>query len=345
MKKNGTVKPGLILLILLLFGGLVLLLAVGIGSVPIAPADTVKVLLNQFWGISPFGNPDETTVSILWKIRIPRTLLAFIAGSGLSVSGVLMQSVLKNPLASSFTLGVSSGAAFGAGIALVFGLSVFGFLTLPVFGLISGLLTVFLALGVASGLDSNLQNHSVILTGMAFSLFANAMITILMVYAQEQLQRLIFWQMGSFSMKLPEHVLILLPVVLILLLVSMGFAGQMDIMTLGDEQAMTTGIEMKRNKWILLSIGAVMTGAVVSLVGVIGFLDLFTPHMARKLVGARHKYVIPASALLGGAFMVLCDLIARTVAAPRELPVGAVTAVIGAPFFLYLFFSGKRQSI
>lgn len=321
----------------------ILVLAMGIGSVEIAPLDTANVIINKIFGAAPFGAIDEVTASILLKIRIPRTLLAYVAGSGLAVSGVMMQSVLRNPLASSFTLGVSSGAALGASIAILFGISVFGFLTLPIFGLSAGLLTVFMALGVAAKIDRNLQNNSIILTGMAFSLFANAMITIVMSLAKEQLQRLVFWQMGSFAMKTPQHMYVLLPMVLVGFLAVLRCSRQMDIMTLGDEQAQTSGVDSKGMKWFLLSLSAVITGAVVSMVGIIGFVDLFTPHAARKLFGASHKYVLPASALLGGAFMVLCDLVARTIAAPLELPVGAITSAVGAPFFIYLYFSRRKK--
>lgn len=334
-----------LLLVLVIVCVSVLMLAMGIGSVPIAPSDTANIILNKLFGLNPFGNIDELTESILLKIRIPRTLLAFLAGSGLAISGVMMQSVLRNPLASSFTLGVSSGAALGASIAILFNISVFGFLTRPVFGLVSGLITVFLALGVAVKVDRNLQNNSIILTGMAFSLFANAMITIIMALSNEQLQQLVYWQMGSFSMKTPEHALILLPIILISCLITMRCAKQMDIMTLGDEQAQTSGVEAKRMKLFLLSISTIITGVIVSMVGIIGFVDLFTPHAARKLFGASHKYVLPASALLGGAFMVLCDLVARTLVAPLELPVGAITSAIGAPFFIYLYFSRRKKTI
>jgi len=317
---------------------IILLLAMGIGSVPIAFSDTVKVIL----GLT--AHVDEMTTSILLNIRIPRTLLAFICGSGLAVSGVMMQSVLRNPLASSFTLGVSSGAALGASIGILFGISIFGFLTLPVLGLFAGLVTVFLALAVTMKIDRNLQNNSIILTGMAFSLFANSMITVIMAFSQEKLQRIVYWQMGSFAMRDSIYIFLLLPLLLISFFIALKCARQMDIMTFGDEQAQTSGVEAKNMKWLLLSLSAVMTGAIVSIVGIIGFVDLFTPHMARKLFGASHKYVIPAAALLGGAFMVLCDLIARTLVAPLELPVGAITSLIGAPFFIYLYFSKRKAA-
>ncbi|MEG1027754.1 MAG: iron ABC transporter permease [Oscillospiraceae bacterium] len=322
----------------------ILVLAMGIGSVPIAPIDCINIIIKKLFDIELFGAVNEISQSILLKIRIPRTLLAFVSGSGLAVSGVMMQSVLRNPLASSFTLGVSSGAALGASVAILFGISIFGFLTLPIFGLTAGLITVFLALGVAAKVDRNLQNNSIILTGMAFSLFANAAITIIMALSKEQLQRLVYWQMGSFATKTPSELMVLFPIIFIGCAISLRCARQMDIMTLGDEQAQTSGVEVKKMKWILLSLSAVITGSVVSLVGIIGFVDLFTPHAARKLFGASHKYVIPASVLLGGAFMVLCDLIARTIVAPLELPVGAITSAIGAPFFIYLYFSRRKKA-
>lgn len=330
---------GLLLLVLLCV--VVLILSMGIGSVNISPTDTTNIILDKLFHTAPFGAIDEVSQSILLKIRIPRTLLAFIAGGGLAVSGVIMQSILRNPLASSYTLGVSSGSALGASFAIIFSINIFGFLTLPIFGLTAGLLTVFFALGVAAKIDRNLQNNSIILTGMAFSLFANAIITIVMALSGDQLQRLVFWQMGSFAMKTPSYPMVLFPIVLVGCLIAFRCSSEMDIMTLGEEQAQSSGVAAKKMKWMLLSLGAVITGSVVSMVGIIGFVDLFTPHVARKLFGASHKYVIPASVLLGGAFMVVCDLIARTLLAPTELPVGAITAVFGAPFFIYLYFNRR----
>ena len=332
-------------IILILLCILSLTAAVGIGSIAIDPGDTLKVIAGKLFHIR-FSNPvDDTIASILLKTRIPRALLAFVSGAGLAVSGVMMQSVLQNPLASSFTLGVSSGAALGASFVIVLNITFLGFLTLPVFGLTAGIITVFLSLGVAVKVDKGLHNNSIILTGMAFSMFANAMITILMSVSKENMQRLVFWQMGSFSMRTPRDFWMILPFVLIGTIIAMICSRQMDIMTLGDEQAQTSGVDVQKMKWLLLSLGAVLTGAIVSVAGVIGFVDLFTPHVARRLFGAAHKYVIPASALLGGLFMVICDLLARTVVSPLEIPVGAITAVVGAPFFIYLFLNKRERKV
>lgn len=330
------------IIIILIISLITLIMAVGIGSVPIPPSISVKILLNKLFNISFQGNVDPIQESILWQIRFPRAILAFLSGGGLAVSGVMMQSILRNPLASSYTLGVSSGAAVGASIAILFGSAMFGAFTLPIFGLTFGLLTVFLAIALASKLDKSMENNTIILTGMAFSLFANSVITILMSFAKQELQRLVFWQLGSFALKDWSQPLILLPVVIIFTIVAMRYSKEMDIMTFGEEEAKVSGVDMNRLKWILISVSAILTGCIVSMVGIIGFIDLFTPHVARRIFGSKHKYVVPASFLLGGCFMVFCDLIARTILSPTELPVGAVTALIGAPFFIYLYFSGRK---
>ena len=319
-----------------------MLLGLGLGSVFITPVDILAVLGQKLLGLGPLRPVSNSTVAIFWDIRLPRAVMAFLVGGALSVSGVLMQSVLRNPLASSYTLGISSGAAVGASLAVVFGLNFLGAFTLPLFGLIFGMGTVLLAVGVASRLDRNLGNTTIILTGMAFSLFANAVISFLMAWAKEASQRILFWQMGSFAMKDWRNPAILLPVLLAGLAVAMLLSREMDMLTFGEEQAKTAGVEIVRVKWMLLLTGAVLTGCSVAMVGVIGFVDLFTPHLARRLFGSRHRLVVPAAALLGGAFMVLCDLVARTLFAPMELPVGAVTAALGAPFFLYLYFCKRR---
>ncbi len=319
-----------------------LLVAIGAGSVYIPPLQTAQVMLCGLFDLPLPRGIDEVTQSILLKIRIPRAFLAFISGSGLAVSGVMMQSVLRNPLASSLTLGVSSGAALGACLAIMMGFTFFGALTVPFFGLTFGIVTVFAAVAVATKLDRGLQNNSIILTGMAFSLFANSGITIITTFSREELQQLVFWQMGSFAQKSSAYPAFLFPILIVCVAAAFFFSRRMDIMTLGDEQAISSGVNAKNFKIFLLSLSAVLTGTIISVSGVIGFVDLFTPHIARRIFGASHRLVLPASALLGGSFMVVCDLIARTIAVPLEIPVGAITALFGAPFFLYVYF-GKNK--
>ena len=321
----------------------IVIFAMGIGSVNISPINTINIIFYKIFNYSFLKEVDPIQISILWKIRFPRVILAFISGSGLAMSGAIMQSTLKNTLASSYTLGVSSGAALGASLSILLKINILGIFTMPFLGFSSGLLIVFLSLGIASKIDRNMQSNSIILLGMVFSLFANALLSIIISFSREEMQSLLFWQMGSFAMKDSIYILLLIPIVLVINLVVFIFYKEMNIMAFGDEQAKVSGVSVKKIKWLLLICASILTGAIVSISGVIGFIDLFTPHISRKLFGANHKYVLPITAILGGSFMVLCDLVARTIVSPIELPIGAVTATIGAPFFIYLYFSKRKK--
>ena len=322
---------------------IVLILGIAIGSVYVPPGDIFNIIRHKIVGADLPEHIRPSAVAIVWNLRLPRALLAFTAGSALSVSGAVMQSVLRNPLASSYTLGVSSGASLGACIVILYGVTipVISMLTLPLMGFIFGLATILFAVALASRLDGQMQNNTIILVGMVFSLFVNAVTTLMSALSREHMQRLIYWQMGSFSLRDWSTIFILLPVVIVGTLIVIHYNRELDMMTFGEEQAKTMGVNMKRVKWILLITAAALTGSTIAFVGVIGFVDLVAPHVVRRLFGSSHKYVIPMSALFGGAFMVISDLAARTVASPGELPVGAVTALIGAPFFAYIYF-GKR---
>ena len=325
-----------------IFGFLVFILSMGVGSVYIPPLDTINILLYKIFDYN-FLPIDNTVLAILWEIRFPRVLLSFICGAGLSVCGAIVQSILKNQLASSYTLGVSSGAALGAGLAILFNINIFGIFTTQVFGFFLGLVTVIFAIALANKLDRGMQNNAIILTGMAFSMFTNAMLSIIMTFASEDIQSLVFWQMGSFAVKDKINLYILYPMIILGFLLIFFKNKEMDILTFGDEQATSLGINVKFLKIFLLVISSLLTGFIVSVVGVVAFIDLFTPHIARKVFGAKHKYVLGASLILGGSFMTLCDLVARTVASPIELPVIAITSTLGAPFFIYLYFNkGKK---
>ena len=327
----------------------VIVLGIAIGSVYIPPGDIFAIIRYKAAGGALAEHITPSAVSIVWSLRLPRALLAFITGSALSVSGAVMQSVLRNPLASSYTLGVSSGASLGASLVILFGLTLpfAAMLTLPLLGFAFGLGTILLAIAFASRLDGQMENNTIILTGMVFSLFVNAITTLMSAIARHQLQRLIFWQMGSFSMKDWSPVFILTPIVLLGTLFITHFNRELDMMTFGEEQAKSMGVNLKRVKWILLVSSAALTGSAIAFAGVIGFVDLVAPHIVRRLFGSSHRVVIPVSALFGGSFMVICDLAARSVVSPGELPVGAVTAIIGAPFFAYIYFgrrAGKLQT-
>ena len=325
----------------------VIMIGVALGSVWIPPGDIFAIIRHRFFGAELAEHFNHASVSIVLSLRLPRTLLAFIVGAALSVSGAVMQSVLRNPLASSYTLGVSSGASLGACIVILYGITLpfAAVMTLPLTGFVFGIGTLLLAVSFASRIDGRMENNTIILTGMVFSLFVNAVTTLLSALSREHLQRLIFWQMGSFSARGWTPVYILTPIAVAVTVFVIHHNRELDMMTFGEEQAKTMGVDIKKVKWILLIASAALTGSAIAFVGVIGFVDLVAPHIVRKLFGSSHRYVIPFSALFGGSFMVLCDLVARTIVSPSELPVGAVTAIIGAPFFASIYFGRRAKSI
>lgn len=261
------------------------------------------------------------------------------------MSGSVVQSILKNELASPYTLGVSSGASLGAGLVIVLGISIpfLGQLTLPLIGFLCGLITVYGVIVFSSKIDKTMANNTIILAGMVFSLFVNALLTTLTALFSEDIKSISLWQMGSFSMKGWSYVRVLIPFLVIGAIGVLRYTKEMDILTFGEEQAKAVGVDTNKVKKHLFIHSAILTGSAVALSGTIGFVDLIAPHMVRRVFGSKHKYVIPMSFVFGGSLMVITDLIARTIVSPAELPVGAITAIIGAPFFAYVYFSkGKK---
>ncbi len=329
------IKRGGKYVLLGIFALLSVLLGVGVGSVSLSPAQIITALA---------GGGEESVRSLVLSFRLPRVALAFLTGAALSVGGCVMQSALNNPLASPFGLGVSAGAGLGATAVMISGVTgALGAFLLPAAGFAGGLLTVLLALALARVFDSRLSGVTVVLTGMVISLFFSAIMDLASAMNPEYAQRIGLWQMGSFSARGWRGPAVLGPVLLVCLGFFMLRARELDILTFGDEQAQAMGVDPRRIKRSLIAVVAVLTGSAVAFSGIIGFIDLVAPHVARRIFGAGHGRSIPAGAVLGGSFMVLCDLASRTIASPREIPVGAVTALLGAPFFLYVFFRGRGR--
>ena len=305
--------------IVVLAAVLSLLAGAGIGSVSVSPADICRVLANRLFGSPLPENFSSVTPGLVLNIRLPRVTLSFAAGAAAAMGGVVMQSVLKNPLASPYGLGVSSGAGLGAALVIVSGLGAgaLGTLALPAVSLAFGLATVGAAIFLSSRLDRSLSNNTIILTGMVLSLFTNALMSTVSAANPEYSQRILLWQLGSFSGRGWEASAMVAAVAAVCLAGFLRLSPELDAMTFGEEQARA--------------------------LGVIGFVDLIAPHVVRRFFGARHRLVLPMAALLGGAFMTVCDLAARTLASPSEIPVGSITALIGAPFFLYVYFSHRRR--
>lgn len=323
---------------------LIICIGTSIGSSNISIIDIISIIGSKIFNTSLSAGIDPKDVSIIWSLRLPRVLLAFLVGGALAASGAVVQSVLKNPLASPYTLGVSSGASLGVGLIIVFGVSIpiLGNFTLPLIGFICSLITMIIVLTFATRVDKGLSNNTIILSGMVFSLFFNAVLTTLTALFSNKIEAITMWQMGSFSMRGWSYVKCGLPFFIVGIIGVMMYCKEMDVLTFGEEQAKSIGVEAEKVKKRLFFFTAVLTGAAVAISGTIGFVDLIAPHIVRKIFGSKHSNVIPMSVVFGGCLMVVTDLISRTIVGPSELPVGAITAIIGAPFFAYLYFKKSK---
>lgn len=322
---------------------LIICIGTSIGSSNINLFDIFSIIGNKVLNIPLDYKITGQEVAIIWELRFPRVLLAFLIGGALSVSGAAIQSILKNPLASPYTLGVSSGAGLGAALVIIFGfnISFLGDFTLPIVGFIFGLLTVIIVISFSKRVDIFLSNNTIILAGMVFSLFLNAILTTAGALNGDSLKAISLWQMGSFSMKGWSYVYAFIPFLLIGMVGISLYTKEMDILTFGEDNAKSVGVDTNKVKTRLFVFTAVLAGSAISLSGIIGFIDLIAPHIVRKIFGAKHNLVIPMSFILGGSLMVITDLISRTIISPSELPIGAITALIGAPFFAYIYFKKK----
>lgn len=323
---------------------LIICIGTSIGSSNISIMDIISIIAHKLFNINLLEGIEAKDVAIIWSIRLPRVLLAFCVGGALAASGAVVQSILKNPLASPYTLGVSSGASLGVGLLVVSGITIpfIGNFSMPIVGFLCSLATMIIVLLFASKVDKELSNNTIILTGMVFSLFFNAALTTLTALFTRKMEAVTLWQMGSFSMRGWSYLKAGIPFFLVGIIGIMAFVKEMDVLTFGDDQAKTIGVESEKVKRYLFLFVAILTGAAVAISGTIGFVDLIAPHLVRKVFGSKHSYVIPMSVVFGGCLMVITDLISRTIIVPSELPVGAVTAIIGAPFFAYLYFKKSK---
>lgn len=326
------------------FAVLSIIFGIGIGSVYVPPSSILSAISVRLFGDPMPEGLESTTVNIIMDLRMPRVILAFLTGAALSASGAAVQSVLRNPLASPYTLGVSSGASLGAGIVIAAGFTFLGQFTLAAAGLASALLTMFAAVAFTSRIDKSFESSTIVLTGMVISLFISAIVNLMANLADEKYKQILKWQTGSFSGRGWGYCAVLAVVSVICIAVYISRSRELDLMSFGDEQAASAGIDPAKTRRFLLIVMSVLTGTAVAFSGVIGFIDMIAPQIVRRIFGAKHSMVIPMSAIVGGTFMVICDIAARTLTAPSELPVGTVTALIGAPFFAYVFFRRRKKA-
>jgi iron complex transport system permease protein len=325
-----------ILLSLLLI--LVILVSITMGSVKVPPFRSIRILLESILGLKGGGSDTERT--IILSLRLPRAILAGFVGAGLSISGATFQALLRNPLADPYILGVSSGAAVGAIIALLLGLSTFS-LGLPLASFLGALLTILVVFYFGRQ-EGKIHPNTLLLAGVIIGSFLSALIMFFISVSQkEELHTIIFWLMGDFSFANPRAILIIFPYILLGIFLLYRRSRELNIILSGEEHAVQLGVDVEKLKLVSYISASLITAASVSVCGLIGFVGLIIPHSVRLIFGPDHRLLIPSAALIGASFLIASDTFARTILSPTELPVGVITAAFGGPFFIYLLRTRK----
>ncbi len=328
--------------IALLIGAAVL--SVAVGSVFIEPTTVAKILLAQLPGVQLQSDWPETFAIILLQVRLPHTILILLTGAALSGSGAVYQGIFRNPLADPYLIGVASGAGLGAVVALTVNwpARMLGLYSVPAAAFIGASLTVTLVYNLAR-IGKSAPTTTLILAGVAVSSFATSLTSFLMLRAREDLQRALGWLLGGSILSGWDPVKAILPY-LVLGLAALVISGHtLNVLQFGDEQAHQLGIDVERRKLVFILAASLTTAGAVAFSGIIGFIGLIVPHVMRMLTGPDFRQLVPLSILGGSAALLLADLLARVVLAPQTLPVGIVTALAGAPFFLYILRRAKNQ--
>jgi len=332
--KRHLIRPAVLGMIIACLGLGALILAFLVGSSGMG----IKALI----GLLRTGD-DAVAVTIFFKLRLPRALLALSVGGALSVSGAVLQGMFKNPMADSYVVGVSSGSALGATIAIALGfvLPIMSVGAVTVLAFLGGLAALFVVYNLAR-IGGKVSTFSLILSGIAITSLCSALIYCLMLLFRDEMENILLWTMGSFSSSDWDDVLIGLPIMTISSFLCWLYARDLNIMLQGDEAARHLGVDtavVRRNLLVLTSLAS---ASAVSVSGIIGFVGLVIPHVVRILSGPNHRTLIPLSFISGGVFLLLMDTLARNILPGQELPVGVITALVGVPFFLYLLRKGRK---
>ncbi len=340
MKKN----VGKILIASTIILLLVVIICCCIGAVNIKISEAFKILINKIFNINiDISEIKTSSQTIIWKIRFPRILVALLVGGTLSVAGATYQGLLKNPMADPYVIGVSSGAAFGAAIGISSKI-IFNFLGLSFTSIMAFACAVIVMLIVyrIAKIGNKVPITTLLLSGIAIGNFLTAFTSLIMIFSGDDLNKIFFWTMGSFSGKGWEQLFSVLPYIVIGIAIIYFYSRDLNIILLGEDTASNLGVNVERVKKILLITSTIITAAVVSVSGIIGFIGLIIPHIARMIVGPDNKALIPTSFVFGAILLVICDTIARSILS-QEIPVGLITSILGGPFFVYLLRNKKRE--
>lgn len=344
-KKNSLSKVVMLLLGLGLILVALALLSLTLGSAELKVSQVIKTLVESLPVIGPrfVSGVDPVDRMIILNLRLPRIIVSILVGLVLAVAGVIYQALFRNPMADPYVIGTSSGAALGATLAylLNLNLSFLGLTSLPVLAFTGSMLSTAFVYRI-SKTGKKAPTTILLLSGIAVASFFSAVTTLLMILNRSELHQIFFFLMGGFFNCRWRQVYIILPFAVLGLIISAFFYRELDIMLMGDEKAYHLGLEEGRLQLEMIISASLLVAAAVSVAGIIGFVGLVVPHMARLVVGPLHRRLLPVSALTGGVFLLAADTIARSIVAPIELPVGIITAFIGAPFFLYLLKKEKR---
>ena len=318
-------------------------LGVAVGSVPISPGSALRLVA---WKLGLAERPDvpRSTEVILFQLRLPRVALAVSVGLALAIAGTLFQGLFRNPLADPAIVGVSSGAALGAiAVIVAGGGALFGGLGVSLAAFVGGSVTAFFVYRLAR-VGPAVSVGTLLLAGIAVAAVISAVMSVVMSFAGEDIRSIYFWLLGGLSARGWTAVQVVGPLVLLGVAGAVMLIRDLNLVSLGEERAAQLGIDVDRFKWQAVAVGALLAGAAVSVSGVIGFVGLMTPHVMRLVVGSDHRRLLPAVILAGPMFLVLADLVSRVAIAPQELPLGAVTALVGGPFFLFLLRRERRRA-
>ncbi|MEC0248220.1 iron chelate uptake ABC transporter family permease subunit [Paenibacillus chitinolyticus] len=329
--------------VLLLLLSIVLSLSLGSAHLPVS--QIASILGSKLPWIGDRITPDWPVSSeqIIMKVRLPRVMLAILVGASLSVAGAAFQGVLRNPLADPYTLGVSSGTSVGAAFVIYFGLQTtfFGTWTIPVVGFATGAVSLWIVLRLART-DGKIRMETLLLSGVVMQAFLGSVVSFLVSMSKQVVNEIIFWLMGSLAMKGWSYTTVLLPYFLVTFIVLYSYARTLNLLALGERQAAHLGIHVERTKLIVLITATLVTAAAVSVSGVIGFVGLIVPHLIRLIAGPDYRLIVPLSAVGGAIYVLWADTLARTLLSPTEIPLGVITAFLGAPFFAYLLRKQKK---
>lgn len=340
-------RYGFILIILTILLIVAIAFFSAIGTADITPIDSFKIIGSHIPIVKKYidiTNIKKSHEIIIWSIRLPRILLGVLVGTSLSIAGAAFQGMFQNPMADPYVIGISSGAALGATIAIALKINI-EFLNIPsisIFAFIGALVAVFIVYNIAK-VANKIPITTLLLSGVAVGQLLTAIMSMIMVLYSDDISKIIYWTMGGLAGKGWDPLIGIAPPTVLSIILINFFARDLNIMLTGEESAQSLGVDVEKTKLYILILGTFMTSMVVSISGIIGFVGLIIPHVVRIVIGPDNRILLPVSGLVGGIFIILADTIARTIISPIEIPVGIITALFGGPFFIYLLKTSKRD--